>query len=213
MEASDNLLGDIISARSVTKKAGKMIDDVVVLLSEIEHSFRLRYCSQMGGKDTGYLGEQVCGEYPEIILREKCENAIKWVKRMNEVAPKTLDEIMRDRIPREEGIYIFWGKESLKPIYAGVALGNKGLSQRIRQHLKGPNRQSVLRRKISKDMAFSKEDDCTKYILNFFTLSYLPMPDVDHGVIRLAELLLILLQRPKYNRESQSPAEEVSYDE
>ena len=132
-------------------------------------------------------------------------------------------EDIRSVISSDPGIYIWWDKEDLSPVYIGVALNKRGLLGRVaRQHLcptyielrkektesaaitaeyKGRKaiEKSVFRKKVSNKFGILPGTQCVNYIKENFLISLLPLPTIEFSDIKEIERQLIAKHNPLYN--------------
>lgn len=150
---------------------------------------------------------------------------------MNEVNPypqiHDLQKYSGDEISTvislDPGIYIWWSKADLVPVYIGVALNRRGLLGRVvRQHLsptylelraekteKTPTvsiykgrralEKSVFRKKISNKFSVLPGDQCVNFIKENFLVSLLPLPGTERSDILEIERQLISRHNPPFN--------------
>ena len=126
-------------------------------------------------------------------------------------------------ISSDPGIYIWWSKKNLTPVYIGVALNKRGLLGRVvRQHLcptylelradktemssmaaiyKGRRaiEKSVFRKKISLKFGVLPGAQCVDFIKEHFLVSVLPLPTIEPNDIKKIERQLIAMHNPTYN--------------
>jgi len=141
------------------------------------------------------------------------------ITRYQRYDPRKLNGI----ISREPGLYIWWNRNSDKPVYIGVALNKRGLLGRVvRQHLcttylelrpekiakelivtdyKGrkATEKSVFRKKVCMKYTLLPGSDCVEFIKNNFLVSLVPITDVQSMTIAELERLLIEAYRPEFN--------------
>lgn len=132
--------------------------------------------------------------------------------------PKELSEVSRC-----QGIYIWWSREPLEPVYIGVALNKRGLFGRVvQQHLRATylelrpektakaaivadykgrkaTEKSVFRKKVSIKHSLLPGTDCVEFIRNNFLVSLIPVADIRTMNISELERLLIETHKPEYN--------------
>ena len=132
------------------------------------------------------------------------------------------DEI-RAVAPSDPGIYIWWSKGDLAPVYIGVALNRRGLLGRVvRQHLcptylelrvkktdkaslvavykgRGAIEKSVFRKKISHQFGVLPGIQCVEFIKEHFLVSFMPLPEIARKDILEIEGQLIARHNPRYN--------------
>ena len=134
------------------------------------------------------------------LLRKESDKAVIIAEELRLVSPCDVNKPDISRIPNDPGIYIWLSKDTGHIVYVGVALGRRGLSQRIAsQHLRASYRKSVFRIKIAEDFGVGLGEESVDFIRKSFLLSYLPCPKVNAVTLRIAELLLIAVHQPKYN--------------
>lgn len=134
-------------------------------------------------------------------------------------------------VPKHKGIYLWRERGRGKVVYVGVALGKKGLRQRIvAQHL-NPNyrvapekESSVLRKAIVEQEHVPPCMGCVEWMKRNLLLSFWPQEEAEMDklllsfwprgglkrkdvIFRLAEKILIAEKRPRYNKEWKSEQE------
>jgi hypothetical protein len=143
-------------------------------------------------------------------------------QRIHALQKYSIDEV-RAVISSDPGIYIWWSKVDLAPVYIGVALNKRGLLGRVvRQHLcptylelraektekasmtaiyKGRRaiEKSVFRKKISHKFGVLPGAQCVAFIKENFLVSFLPLPTIEPNDIKEIERQLIAMHNPPYN--------------
>jgi hypothetical protein len=138
-------------------------------------------------------------EFHDLIKKE-VDKSLKIVDGLVKVSPIDVNETNISRIPKDRGIYFWSCKDTGEVDYVGVALGKRGLKQRIAsQHLRSSYIKSVFRIKISDEHKIDLGAESANFIRERYNLSYLPCPNAEKISLRIAELLLIATFRPKYN--------------
>ena len=134
------------------------------------------------------------------LLKEEVDKSVKIIDELVKVNPIDVNETDISRIPKDRGIYFWSCKDTGKVVYVGVALGKRGLKQRISsQHLRSSYRKSVFRIKVAEEHEIDLGVEGVNFIRDRYHLSYLICPDATIISLRIAELLLIATCKPKYN--------------
>jgi len=129
---------------------------------------------------------------------------------------------IRDVVSSDPGLYIWWSRNPIVPVYIGTALNKRGLLGRVvQQHLcptylemrpektalalcadykgKKAAEKSVFRKKVSKKYSLVPGIKCVDFIMKNFLVSFISMADVSPEIIQETEQLLIETYRPEYN--------------
>lgn len=129
---------------------------------------------------------------------------------------------IRNIFPSDPGLYIWWSRNPVVPVYIGTALNKRGLIGRVvQQHLcptylemrpektalalcadykgKKAAEKSVFRKKVSKKYSLVPGIKCVDFIRNNFLVSFISMADVSPEIIKETERLLIETYRPEFN--------------
>lgn len=133
------------------------------------------------------------------------EKATAYIRRITEgllgAVPIDADEVSKDSVPPERGIYIWRFKGDGSPAYIGVGLGSKGLRQRIvRQHLCHYYIKSVFRKAVEKHAEVGPRLESVEYIRANFTLAFVTCPDGPLEWAEAAETFLITTLKPHFNK-------------
>ena len=109
--------------------------------------------------------------------------------------------VTKDSVAPLQGIYIWRFKVDGRPAYVGVALGKKGLQQRIvGQHLCVSYKKSVFRKAIEQEACIGSGQESVDFIRSHFTLAFLSCPEDSPAIVDAAEALLIAAINSRYNK-------------
>jgi len=137
------------------------------------------------------------------MLKTESNKAIDIAKKFSQIRYIDGKDIKKPLIPKVWGIYLWKLKDAVEVVYVGVALGRKGLWGRIAsQHLRSSYTKSVFRKKIAKEYNLGLREGSANYILENCSLAYLPCPNEKRVTLKISELLLIAVYKPKYNSDS-----------
>lgn len=137
------------------------------------------------------------------MLKKESNKAIDIAIKFSQIPYIDGKDINKSQIPKAWGIYLWKLKETGKVVYVGVALGRKGLWGRIAsQHLRPSYTKSVFRKKIAKEYNLGLGEGSASYIIKNCSLAYLPCTNEKRVTLKIVELLLIAVHKPKYNSDS-----------
>jgi hypothetical protein len=114
---------------------------------------------------------------------------------------ETLD---RNSVPMLRGIYLWRYKKGKRPAYVGVALGKRGLRQRlIGQHLRPSYRKSVFRKAVEGRYGVDPGEKSVDLIRSRFTVAFISCPNRHRATIAAiaaAEAMVIAALQPEFNK-------------